>query len=70
MHEESTSRPMSVPSSVATTTTQPTATDHNASELQVSFSSSSAGTTFTVENSMSCTLQSCPVYNQYVYNAY
>nr|CAQ57670.1 nuclear receptor [Blattella germanica] len=43
MHEESTSRPMSVPSSVATTTTQPTATDHNASELQVSFSSSSAG---------------------------
>ncbi|XP_063236911.1 nuclear hormone receptor FTZ-F1 isoform X2 [Bacillus rossius redtenbacheri] len=43
MHEETTSRPMSVPSSVAATTTQPTATDHNSAELQVSFSSNSAG---------------------------
>ncbi|KAJ9585260.1 hypothetical protein L9F63_002960 [Diploptera punctata] len=47
MHEESTSRPMSVPTTVATTTTtQSTAPEHNASELQVSYSSSSAGTAF------------------------
>ncbi|XP_021936930.1 nuclear hormone receptor FTZ-F1-like isoform X2 [Zootermopsis nevadensis] len=43
MHEEATSRPVSVPSSVAATTTQPTATDHNSTELQVSYSASSAG---------------------------
>lgn len=43
MHEEATNRPVSVPSSVAATTTQPTATDHNSTELQVSFSSGSAG---------------------------
>jgi len=43
MHEEAASRPLSVPSSVAATTTQPTATDHNSAELQVSYSSSSAG---------------------------
>ncbi|KDR10128.1 hypothetical protein L798_15157 [Zootermopsis nevadensis] len=42
MHEEATSRPVSVPSSVAATTTQPTATDHNSTELQVSYSASSA----------------------------
>ncbi|XP_067003058.1 nuclear hormone receptor FTZ-F1 isoform X2 [Anabrus simplex] len=43
MHEEATTRPMSVPSSVAATTTQPTTTDHNSAELQVSFSSNSQG---------------------------
>ncbi|XP_049784419.1 uncharacterized protein LOC126187399 [Schistocerca cancellata] len=42
MHEETATRPMSVPSSVAATTTQSTATDHNSAELQVSYSSSSA----------------------------
>ncbi|XP_069701113.1 nuclear hormone receptor FTZ-F1 isoform X2 [Periplaneta americana] len=42
MHEEANGRALSVPSSVAATTTQPTATDHNQAELQVSYSSSSA----------------------------
>ncbi|GLG93515.1 Uncharacterized protein GBIM_00904 [Gryllus bimaculatus] len=42
MHEEGTARPMSVPSSVAATTTQPTATDHSTGEPQVSYSSGSA----------------------------